>query len=64
MRNWRQVTVGAQAGSVGAGSVCSAPGVAGLDVAEVAVPTLLAGAVARLAAAVRAAVHVAAFCQR
>ena len=44
--------------------MCSAPGVAGLDVAEVAVPTLLAGAVARLAAAVRAAVHVAAFCQR
>ena len=41
-----------------------APSVASLDVAEVPVPTLLAGAVAGLAAAVRAAVHVAALCQR
>jgi hypothetical protein len=42
--------------------VGGAPLVAGLDVAEVAVPAVVAGAMAGLARAVRAAVHVATLC--
>ncbi len=39
------------------------PGVAGLNVAEVAVPAVLAGAVAGFTAAMRPAVHVATLCK-
>ncbi len=59
MKLYLFLTVCAKAGSVCAGSVSRAPVVAGLDVAEVAVPAVVARAVAGLAGPVRAAVHVA-----
>ena len=55
------ITISTQAGSVRAGAVSGAAVVAGLNVAEVTVPTVVAGAVAGLARPVRTAIHVATF---
>ena len=55
------VTVGAEAGAIGARSVSRAPVVAGLDVAKASMPTLVASTVTGFAGAVRTAVHVASF---
>jgi len=56
-----KITVCTQTGSIGAGAVSGAAVVAGLDVTEVAVPPVVAGAVAGFARPVWTAIHVATF---